>query len=345
MSTANSSESPRRVRVLLVEDSPTERYLLKCLIGAAADLEVVGTAGDGREALALLSRLKPDVVCTDYHMPVMDGLEFILEAMRIHPCAILVLSVAVQSFQRDNIFKLLAVGALDVIAKPIGERCGIGAEQANVLIERIRAIARAPMMRQRLAAASVAPVAAPRPARVPQLVVIGASTGGPQVLYDLLAGLPKGFPVPLVCVQHISPGFIDGMLKWLECRSVLRPELASSGELPQPGRVYFAPDGSHLVLDERGRFRLQRCTRNDIHCPGVDQLMLSVADHHGDAAVGVLLSGMGRDGALGLQAMRQRGARTIVQDAVSSVVFGMPAAAIELAAAEYVLPGNQIGGC
>lgn len=181
----------------------------------------------------------------------------------------------------------------------------------------------------------------PPPVR-PRLVAIGASTGGPQTLGRILGLLPKDFPLPIVCVQHISRGFLEGMLEWLRGQCPLPVEQAGPGTTPQPGRVYFAPEGRHLILAAGKRFASTPCTPGDLHCPGVDRLLTSVAQCCGPAAVGVLLSGMGRDGADGLKAMREAGAPTIVQDESSSVVFGMPAAAIALDAARYVLPTEAI---
>ncbi|WP_295453414.1 chemotaxis protein CheB [uncultured Thiodictyon sp.] len=350
MTDVPEQRSQRRIRLLLVEDSATELYMLKRLLSAAPDMEVVGTAADGRAALTLLPQLRPDLVITDYHMPVMDGMEFILKAMQQHPCVILVLSVAVQSFHKDNIFRLLSAGALDVLAKPLGHDGGIGGREAQELLDKIRAIAQAPSMSRRLAVA--APAVRPTPADTPvipsplrkriELIALGASTGGPQVLNRILELLPKTFPVPLVCVQHISQGFLDGMLSWLQTQSALKLELARPGEVPRPGTVYFAPEGRHLLLDANRRFSVASCTAADVHCPQVDRLLTSVARHYGAAALGVLLSGMGRDGAVGLKAMRDAGAPTIAQDAATSVIFGMPAVAIELGAAQYVLPTDEI---
>ncbi|WP_295384681.1 chemotaxis-specific protein-glutamate methyltransferase CheB [uncultured Thiodictyon sp.] len=347
MSEIPGGNGQRRIRLLLVEDSVTELYMLKNLLAGAPDMEVVGTAPNGHEALILLPQLRPDLIITDYHMPVMDGMEFIIRAMAQHPCIILVLSVAVQSFDKDNIFRLLAAGALDVIAKPMGQNGGIGIPEAQALLEKIRAIAEAPTMSRRLAApappttASVPAIPSPRSKKI-ALVALGASTGGPQALNRILDLLPKSFPIPLVCVQHISAGFLDGMLGWLQTRCALRLTLARQGERPEPGQVYFAPEGRHLVLDASRRFGFVDCTTDHLHCPQVDRLLESVAQHCGPTALGVLLSGMGRDGAAGLKAMREAGAATIAQDAATSVVFGMPAAAIELDAAQYVLPTDEI---
>jgi len=338
---------------MLVDDSATELYLLNKVFALASDMEVVGTATNGREALDLLPQAQPDLVCTDYHMPVMDGLEFIIRAMREYPCTILVMSVAVQSFQKENIFQLLSAGAVDVLAKPIGRAGGIGAAEAQQILEKVRAIAQAPSLRRRLiqpVPAAPSPIPgekAPGSGPVPslgrvELMALGASTGGPQVLQVLLSQLPPQFGVPLVCVQHISEGFLEGMISWLGSGVRLKLEMAQSGLSPQPGQVYFAPDGHHLTLDARRRFVLGPCGGQDLHCPGVDIFFQSVARAYGPAALGILLTGMGRDGAVGLKALRDAGAATIAQDKGTSVVFGMPAAAIALGAAKYVLPTDGI---
>ncbi len=358
MSNPALTHPTRPIRLLLVDDSPTDLYLLNHLLGAAPDIEVVGTAQNGREALALLPRLAPDLVITDYRMPVMDGLEFIQRAMREHPCVVLVLSVAVQSFHQDNIFRLLAAGALDVVAKPMGPDGYAGAREGVELLERVRAIAASPTMRRRLAAPAPVPTDRPpcvstaglatptiaTPRITPRLVAIGASTGGPQTLGRILSLLPRDFPLPVVCVQHMSRGFLDSMLDWLRGQCRLPVEPAGPGTTPRAGVVYFAPEGRHLILDAGRRFASAPGGPADLHCPEVDRLLAAVAERHGAAAVGVLLSGMGRDGAAGLKAMHEAGAPTIVQDAATSVVFGMPKAAIALGAAQYVLPTDAIAG-
>ena len=431
----------RPLRVMLVDDSATELYLLKKVFALAADMEVVASAENGRDALDLLPQVQPDLVCTDYHMPVMDGLEFILRAMRVHPCTILVMSAAVQSFHKENIFQMLSAGAVDVLAKPLGHAGGISAAEAQRFLEKVRAIAQSPAPRRGLTTPAPAtsglaaspllsasgsrasglaevrrpgsgagpvvtpqpPSPQPSPARgegaresaagaaeafpgregsermrpVPglgqgqgqcpaqglnqglsqglnqvlsqglsqgrvELVALGASTGGPQVLQVLLSQLPAHFGLPLVCVQHISEGFLEGMVSWLGSGAKLRVEMARAGLSPVPGHVYFAPDGYHLTLDQRRCFALAPCTGQDLHCPGVDPFFLSVARVYGPAALGILLTGMGRDGARGLKAMREAGATTICQDESTSVIFGMPAAAIALGAARYVLPTDGI---
>lgn len=352
----DDTAAPRPIRVMLVEDSPTELYLLKRLIMAAPDMEIAAVARNGRDALEILPRVQPDVVCTDYRMPVMDGLEFIGRAIASWPCPILVLSVAVQSFDTDNIFRLLTAGAVDVMAKPIGHSVSIGAQEGGLLLEKIRAIANSPAVRRKLAThpgapksapARPAPRSEPSPAATPRrgpvgIVAIGASTGGPQILQTILSQLRRGTGAPIVCVQHISEDFLDGMISWLATSCELPIEIPRVGSAPQPGRVYFAPDGCHLLLDGNRRFLRVPAEDRDLHCPSVDRLLSSVAAVYGENALGVLLSGMGRDGAWGLKAMNDAGATTIAQDEHSSMIFGMPAAAIEIGAASHVLGIDDI---
>ena len=337
----------RRIRVMLVEDSPTELYLLQKMFSLAPDIEVVASARNGREALDLLPSVQPDVVCTDYHMPVMDGLEFIIRAMKQHPCAILVLSAWVQPTQKDNIFRLLSAGALDVLAKPLGTTDGITQNDAQLLLEAIRGVARSPSLLEKLTKPALAPLTTMIP-HVPtrrqrvELVALGASTGGPQILQRILSQLPSDFAAPVVCVQHISEGFLEGMISWMQSSCAIRLEIAQAGRTPRPGHVYFAPDAQHLSLNIYGRFVLSDRFSPDLHCPSIDHLFTSVANTCGTSAMGVLLSGMGRDGAKGLRAMFDADATTIAQDEATSIIFGMPAAAIQLDAAKYILPTDKI---
>lgn len=344
----------RSVRVMLVEDSATELYLLRKLFELAPDLEIVGEARNGIEALALLPAARPDIVCTDYHMPRMDGLEFLLRAKAITDCPIMVLSVAVQAHQKDNIFKLLSAGAVAVVAKPAGTTAGITSDEGRQLFETIRALVRARPHQAGAAPAARLQPASNRIARMSRartsvpdlkgisLAAIGASTGGPQILSAIFSKLPASCPVPIVCVQHISSGFLEGMVSWLQSRCKLVIEIAGNGDAPQPGHIYFAPDGRNLTIDAQQRFVLDAGRSPGLHCPGVDPLFVSVAQQYGPRALGVLLSGMGRDGAAGLKALRDADAATIAQDETTSVIFGMPGAAIALGAAQFVLSTDAI---
>jgi two-component system chemotaxis response regulator CheB len=178
--------------------------------------------------------------------------------------------------------------------------------------------------------------------RLPRIIAIGASTGGPQALYSILKALPASFPVPIVVVQHISGGFLQGLVDWLNHDCALTIAIAEAGVMPKPGRVYFAPEGVHLRFDHQGCFRLETGVPVSGHCPSATALFEAIASYYRRSCVGILLTGMGRDGADGMQAIAQAGGTTIAQDEASCVVFGMPKEAIALNAVQYILPINRI---
>lgn len=361
------------IRVLLVEDSPVAIVILKRLLATAPDIEVVGVAQNGLEALELIPQLKPAVVCTDLHMPKMSGLELIRRIMAEHPRPILVISASVQEEDTGNVFELLEAGALDIFPKP---RTGLPAEyeQAKIgLINRIRVLSGVSVFTQHshkptsLKPASSTPAVTKPSAlpidpekkrmspassvfasrsvldiRAPRMVAIGSSTGGPQALHTILKQLPANFPVPILCVQHISEGFLQGLVDWLGTETALPIKIAQAGEVPQPGRVYFPPERRHLQLDNQGRFLLSNSPPVSGHCPSVTVLFQAVAAYYRQSAVGILLTGMGRDGAEGLLAIAQAGGTTIAQNEQSCIVFGMPKEAIALGAAQQVLPLTEI---
>ncbi len=346
MNTADSaSRAPNSaIKVLLVDDSPIALHVLQRLLSGLPDIQVTGTAANGKEALELLPELNPDVICTDLHMPVMDGLELTRAVMNKFPRPILVVSVSVEPGS-PNIFRLLEAGALDIYAKP---RAIIEADQSKLardLASKIRILAGVHVFR-RIATASPPPPPLPplvllshAPVRI---VVIGASTGGPQALREILSHLPRNFSVPVVCVQHIGGDFLTGMVAWLAEASSLPMRKAEQGELPLPGIVYFAREDAHLEFDDKGRFALTQAMRYDGHRPSVTIAMRAAARRFGAGTVGVLLTGMGRDGAEGMADIAAADGVTIAQDDASSVVYGMPKAAVELGAAQHVLPLDQI---
>jgi two-component system chemotaxis response regulator CheB len=271
----------------------------------------------------------------------MDGLEFTREVMARHPVPILVLSVAVQHEDAGAIFEMLEAGAVDIIAKPRGGLQRSSHVLAAELIRKIKVAAGVVALRRR----RVAPlVTAPeiRTLQRPSIVGIVASTGGPQALETILRALPADFPLPLLCVQHIACGFMAGLVDWLARSSRIAVRTARDGQLPVAGTAYFAPDGMHLEVDGGGRLRCSAEKRDAAHCPSADFALHSLAREHGAGAVGVVLTGMGRDGAAGLAEIAAAGGVTIVQDESSSVVFGMPGAAIKAGAAQCVLPLARI---
>lgn len=343
----NSELTP--IRVLLVEDSLLQLHIIKSILDADPHIEVVGTANNGAEALDVLPRLKPDVICTDYHMPVMDGLEFVKKAVKVFPCPILVLSISVQPDQVDNIFKLLSAGAVDVMPKPRATSGLIGKEDGDKLIERIRILNGVKFIQRndKITSANISSFSNINQSQLrrsphPRIIVIGASTGGPQAFEEILPRLKKGFAIPIVCVQHISHGFIAGMLTWLSGLSPLEIRTAVDGDLPLPGFIYFPPEGMHVSFAQNGTFVLSSPSSGDVYCPSIDRLFSSAAEVHRDASAGVLLSGMGKDGAIGIKAIFDAGGHTLAQDEASSIIFGMPSVAIKLGAICSVLSPIEI---
>lgn len=329
------------IRVLLVDDSPIALHILQRLLTDSPDIQVVGTAANGSEALDLLSALNPDVICTDLHMPVMDGLELTRTVMNKHPRPILVVSVSVEPGS-PNVFRLLEAGAVDVYSKPRAILDADHDKLSRELASKIRILAGVHVFRRAGAAMQASPPLPLLP-RIPvRVVVIGASTGGPQALRDIISRLPVGFPAPVVCVQHIGEGFLSEMVAWLAEASPLPVRKAVPGETPQAGVVYFAPEDGHLELDDGGRFNFSQAPPCNGHRPSISVTLRAAARHFGAAAVGVLLTGMGRDGADGMVDIAAAGGFTIAQDEGSSVVYGMPREAVALGGVRQVLALEQI---
>ncbi len=369
-----------RIRVFLVDDSPVALVMLMRMLATSPEIEVVGAARSGREALARFESARPNVICTDYHMPDMDGLALIQRTMEVFPRPILVISSVIDPSQREKIFPLLAAGAVDVTAKP-------GADQpfeqaAAALVQKIKLLSGVVVISRRAPAAANIVLRERPPSRSPALsaasdtvsaptnsgdsaskvlwtpasragvtgaatrgirvVAIGASTGGPQALQTIFMRLPTSFPCPIVCVQHISEGFLAGLVDWLNAQCRVRVKIADNGEMSSPGTIYFPAENTHLEINAQGRLSYSHAPPVDGHKPSVTATFDSVARHFGPAAVGVLLTGMGSDGAAGLESMRRAGATTIAQDEASCVVFGMPRQAILRDAAQMVLPPSEI---
>ncbi|MEM6253191.1 MAG: chemotaxis-specific protein-glutamate methyltransferase CheB [Cyanobacteria bacterium P01_D01_bin.156] len=331
------------IRVLIVEDSPIALTILKRILTSSTEIKIVGTARTGQEGLELIPTSQPDVICTDFFMPTMDGLEFTAQVMTKYPRPILVVSASVQEDDPHRIFQLLEAGAVDILPKP---KAGLDPENMllkQALINKIKVLSGVKVFKKKRPAQHNNKAGGlghlhPRDG----IMAIGASTGGPMALQSLFASLPENFPLPIVCVQHISRGFLQGLLDWLNGTSNLSIRIAPVGERPRPGIIYFPPERQHLTLDSSGRFVYSQALPGDSHCPSVTTLFSSIAKVHGRKTIGVLLTGMGRDGADGMKAIAEAGGTTIAQDKSTSVVFGMPKEAIALGAVHQVLPIDAI---
>lgn len=345
----SDSLDKRKVRVLVVDDSPVVRELIIYLLESDPAMQVIGTAANGLDAVEAVKQKSPDVVTMDYHMPTLNGLDATRRIMETHPVPIVIVS---GSSARDEVafaFKLLEAGALAVVEKPQGlGRAGHEAA-ARQLVQTVRLMAEVKVVRRwpkRSAGGTAAP-AAPAVGRKPVLVrargvAIGASTGGPVVLKTILSGLPKDFPAPILIVQHIADGFTPGLVEWLTQTTGFPVHLAAHGDSPLPGHAYVAPSGLQMKLAPNGTLALTGDAPENGHRPSVSCLFRSVAATWGHQAVGVLLTGMGRDGAEELKLMKDHGAMTVAQNFDTSVVHGMPGVAIELNAATHVLAPEEI---
>jgi two-component system chemotaxis response regulator CheB len=337
--------------VLIVDDSAVVRKLIGDALRREPDIEVVGGAADPFVARDMILQFKPDLITLDIEMPRMDGLSFLRRLMEHHPIAAIVVSSLTQSGSTASI-EALRIGAIDVIAKPGGPHSvGLVTEK---LVQRIRALRAAPPVRlARAPAAAAVPAgrAAARPnteagRRARGVIAIGASTGGTQALETVLTRLPADLP-PMVVVQHMPAGFTRAFADRLDSVCAMRVVEAAGGEVVERGTVYIAPGDYHLVLEQQGlqlRTRLSQGPPVHYQRPAVDVLFASVARLQGLAVVGMLLTGMGSDGADGMVAMRRAGAITIAEAEESCVVFGMPKEAIARGGAVHVASLLQMPG-
>lgn len=331
--------SARRIRVLVVEDAPVVREFMMHVFRSDPAFELVGAAVDGEEALAAVRRLSPDVVTMDVHMPRLDGLEATRRLMRDAPLPIVIVSGTVED-QVAASFAALEAGALAFLPRPAGVGSANHQREVAELVRTVKLMSEVKVVRRRAAGAAAA-LEPGEPQRL-RIVVVGASTGGPLAIRALLASLPAAFPVPVLIVQHIAEGFLEGFVDWLGRSSALPVHLGTDGETPLPGHAYVAPDCRHMGLDHAGCIRLSDAPPEGGLRPSVAHLLRSVREVFGDAAAAVLLSGMGRDGAEELLELKHCGAHTFVQDKESSVIYGMPGVALRLDAARHVMPPEEI---
>jgi two-component system chemotaxis response regulator CheB len=340
-----------RTRVLIVDDSLTIRRRLAEIIEREPSLELIGEARDGKEAIELCIRTRPDVISMDMMLPMMTGLAATEYIMAHCPTPILIVSSSVNRGELFHTYDALAAGAVDVLEKPTGDEPE-GAWEARYisalkLVAKIRVITH-PRGRLTPAPLPMQDSARPAPARAPagdyRVVAIGASTGGPGAIVEILKALPADFQIPILFVLHINEPFGAAFADWLDAQTPRRVSHAVDGEsvTAAAGRVIMAPGNQHLIV-QHGRLRLTRDPERHSCRPSVDVLFESVAREYADTAAACLLTGMGRDGAAGLLEIRKAGGFTIAQDEATSTIYGMPREAALLGAASRVLPLAEIG--
>lgn len=336
----------RSIEVLIVEDSPAMRELLVHIFSQDPQFHVIGTAVDGQQAVDMVKAKQPDVITMDLHMPRMDGVEAVRLIMESVPTPIVIVSGSSEPGEVAETFRALEAGALALAEKPVGPKHPRTREiaeklrQTVKLMSEVRVVRRWPK-RTSTAAIKNTPPAGKAKTRV-QLIVIGASTGGPLVLQTILKGLAGKLTVPVLIVQHMADSFTQGFADWLAQSTHMPVTIASHGEVLCDGRVYIAPEHCHVEV--RAGLSVKLCDEPACngHKPSVSPLFRSAAEVLGASAIGVLLSGMGRDGAEELKLLRDAGALTIAQDLASSVVPGMPGEAIRLGAAVQILTPEKI---
>lgn len=351
-----TSDAARKIRVLVVEDSATVRGRLCEVLAADRELEIVGEAADGKRAIELCHDLRPDVLSMDMMLPIMTGVAATEYIMAHFPTPILIVSASTNRGELFRTYDALAAGAVDVLDKPLGDGTDEEWERRYLatikLVSRIKVITH---LRARLGAVGLARDALPSPATASvrsaadlpharRLVAIGASTGGPGALVEILRGLPVDFPLPVLIVLHINEPFGAAFAEWLDGQTPHRVSYARNGALiaEGAGRILMAPPGKHLVV-AGSRLALTSDPERHSCRPSIDVLFDSIARDLGATTIAALLTGMGRDGATGLLGIRRAGGATIAQDEATSTVYGMSREAALIGAADQILPIQEIG--
>jgi two-component system, chemotaxis family, protein-glutamate methylesterase/glutaminase len=336
----------KRIRVLVVDDSATSRLLLVEILRAEAELDVIGEAADGLEALEMVKRLRPDIVTMDVQMPKLDGFAATKRIMVEAPTPILI-TTNIDPRALAVSLEAVRVGALAVQAKPSDPRAPGFDEEARELVRQVKAMARIKVVRhydpEPVKGLARAPVStAGLYTRALEVVAIAASTGGPAAIHRILTGLPADFPLPILVVQHISRGFSPGFAGWLDKASAVHVKLAEEAEPLRPGTVYVARDDRHLEVWPGHTAHLSSAPAVGGFRPSATALFASVAAAYSRGALAVILTGMGRDGVDGLRAIRETGGLTIAESEATAVVYGMPGATVQAGLADFILPLDEV---
>jgi two-component system chemotaxis response regulator CheB len=337
----------KSIRVLVVDDSPVVRQILVSMLESEPGFVVVGEASDGVDASRQAARLRPDVITMDIRMPRLDGLGAIKQIMSVVPTPIVVVTSSVYDSDLNIAFQAIEAGALTVVEKPKGLSASAYEAVRDQLVTTVRLMSEVQVVTIRPTDQSTSRAIVDAEslfwaeANI-KLIAIGSSTGGPGILRQILSALPGDMSIPIVIVQHITPNFSQGFAHWLDNATALQVSLAEEAERVTPGRVLVAPEHTHMLIRPGGIIRLDRSPPVNGLRPSANLLFDSVAKAYGDGAVGVILTGMGEDGADGLQRLREAGGYILAQDEASCVIFGMPKAAIDRGIVDRVLSPDDI---
>jgi two-component system chemotaxis response regulator CheB len=342
------TEGREPIRVLIVDDVKSARDLLEEILTTDPRFQVVGAVGDGLEAVATALKMRPDLVTMDIRLPGIDGFQAVERILAVFPVPIVMITASMGK-QEEKLFRAITAGALDVLDKQELYLWRTRPEIRNSFLRRLRTLASTRVKRvPGFIPTECEPILTfrrpqRRPAESPLVVAIAASTGGPTALVKVLRGISPQVSAAFLVVQHMSRGFLEGLVRWLDNEVELEVKKAQEGDSLEAGVVLVAPGDQHMMVTEVDTVRLNRSLPINGHRPSAEVLFDSVASNYGKRGTGVILTGMGSDGAEGLKSLRLCGGHTIAQDEQTSIIFGMPRAAIELDAAEIVLPLDEIG--
>lgn len=340
------------IKVLIVEDSRVVSEYMQYILSFEPEISVIGNVSNGKAAIEFVNKNKPDVITMDVNMPIMNGLEATGIIMSTNPVPIIIVSGIQNTKDVSVSLEALAAGALSVIEKPAGINHPQETEQRKKLISMIKLMAEVKVITRKpsksvqvgknqiLKKTGFTPNSENLNNR--KIVAIGVSTGGPQLLQTIFSKLTSKFPCPILVVQHITTGFLDGLVNWIDSTTTIPVHIATQNETLLPGHIYFAPNNYQMGVKATGKIALSENGANNGICPSVAHLFESVEREYGNMAIAIILTGMGRDGAVELKQLREAGALTIAQDKESAMIYGMPGVAADINAADFILNTQQI---
>jgi two-component system, chemotaxis family, protein-glutamate methylesterase/glutaminase len=336
------------IRVLIVDDSKVIQEFLDYILSSDPEIQIVGIANSGYEAIELVKGRKPDVITMDINMPGIDGYMATRTIMETYPTPIVIVSGNSNAKEISNTFKAIEAGALAVVFRPPGLEHPQFASSCKELIQTVKLMSEVKVVKllpqfrkERIKIVRMEEKFEDDIRRI-RIVAIGASTGGPKALQIILSKLPRNLTVPVIIVQHISKGFVQGFMEWLSATSCINLKIAEDGEPLLPGYGYIAPDNFQMGVNKGNKILLSNQPPENGLKPSVNYMFRSVAQYYGQNAMGILLTGMGKDGADELKVMKEKGAFTLVQNEESSVIFGMPGEAMRIGAADYAFSPEKI---
>lgn len=331
------------IKAVIVDDVATVREILKMALESDPEIKVVGMARGGKQAIDIIPGLKPDIVLMDLKMPDMDGFQTVRHIMGFYPVPIVIISSA-SAKKDDMMFQALECGALDFIPKPSLGDFDTNPNFAKDLVQKIKIYAAANVSRSikiKFETAKILNVSGLGRGKK-KVVAIASSTGGPGALKEIIPLFPADLPVGIVIVQHIVEGFIAGLVDWLQKISKVKIRVANEGDVISPGVVLFSPDTSHIIINENGKIKFEKSPPVGGVRPAADILFPSVAKYYGSSAIGVIMTGMGDDGARGIERIKKEGGSTIAQNEETCAVFGMPKVAISRGVIDKIVPLHMI---